>query len=68
VCPVSPSGRLVVVIARELKTVMVKLAVAVWNGLVESVTCTTKFDVWPGWVGVPEITPLVLSESPKGSA
>ena len=52
--------------ARELKTVMEKLAVAVWIGLVESVTCTTKFDIWPGWVGLPEITPLVLSESPKG--
>jgi hypothetical protein len=47
---------------------MVKLAVAVWTGLPESVTCTVKFAVWKGCVGVPEITPLVLIERPKGKA
>jgi hypothetical protein len=58
----------VVVIASGLTTVMDKLAVAVWIGLPESVTCTVKFAVWPGCAGVPEITPLVLIERPKGKA
>ena len=40
---------------------------AVWDvGGVESVTCTVKLDV-PAAVGVPEITPAVLTVRPAGS-
>jgi hypothetical protein len=46
--------------------VMDRFAVAFSTGLLESVTCTVKWDV-PVLVGVPEITPLALSERPLGN-
>ncbi len=48
-------------------TVMLKALVAVWTGLLASVTETVKLDV-PVAVGVPDMTPVVaLSDKPPGS-
>ena len=46
--------------------VMLKALVAVCTGLLESVTWTVKLKV-PAAVGVPEMTPLLLSVNPVGS-
>jgi hypothetical protein len=46
---------------------MLSALVAVWFGLLESVTCTVKAKV-PVAEGVPEIAPLLLSDRPPGSA
>ena len=45
---------------------MDRFAIAFSTGLLESLTCTVKWDV-PVLVGVPEITPLALSERPLGN-
>jgi hypothetical protein len=45
---------------------MDRFAIAFSTGLLESFTCTVTWDV-PVLVGVPEITPLVLSERPFGN-
>jgi len=47
--------------------VTLRLAVAVWAGVAESVTVTVKLNV-PDAVGVPDSTPPELSVSPVGSA
>jgi hypothetical protein len=47
---------------------ILKGCVAVWGGLLESVTIKVKFDVTLGTVGVPEIRPALLRAKPTGNA
>jgi hypothetical protein len=67
--PAVPPGREEVVICTavtEAVTVMLRLAVAVCAGELESVTLTVNEEV-PAVVGVPLITPEVLSVRPAGN-
>ena len=48
-------------------TLRVKLPLALWLGLEESLTRTPKLNC-PAWVGVPLMTPAALKLSPEGSA
>jgi hypothetical protein len=64
--PTAPLGRLAVVTDRSTGIAMDSAFVAVSAGACESVTRTVKFDV-PAVVGVPDITPPELKDSPAGS-
>jgi hypothetical protein len=65
--PTWPPGRVEVVTASGVTTVIDSPeSVAVCGGRLESATCAVKLEVPPA-VGVPEITPDVLSESPAGN-
>jgi hypothetical protein len=63
--PIWPFGTLVVVITRSGGITIDRAFVAVSAGACESVTLTVKLEV-PAVVGVPEITPPELKESPAG--
>ena len=62
-----PTSDVVVTVSGAVLTVMLRLAVVLTGvGVCESVTCTVKFEVPSGPVGVPEITPALLKLNPAG--
>ena len=63
--PAFAAGRVVLVIVNGAIVVTVKLCVAVTAGLSLSATLAVKV-LLPVAVGVPEITPAALKESPAG--